>query len=663
VVRGKLIYLENKEVTYMKKLCSLLILPLLLVLPSVWPAYSWAAGLTIGSAELLYTDAQLPFTMDGSFATVKRDASTMYFFHTEYDVTYKYVGPLSNPLQTKVWSKSYGTLWNMNGFSGVPWLYNIYKIDSTHWIGFIHKEIDSTYFSIGIGYTSNSGDHWVYCGDIIQPQLITGNIGGVPYVVVGDHFYVYFNEWTSGGSKRISVARALISDVVTAAQSNTVTTWYKYNSGSWNQNGLTGLGTNIVSGMTGNYDTHADAAYCSTLGKYILLLQTHGNGQLLLYTSSDGVSWGDRTVVDETDANNYIQAYSTIASLNSGANDDCSIVGSDFYVIFPRKDWPSNYDNDQLYRRRLTVSGAVTTHTVTPSVGSQGSILPNTPQAINDGSKATFTITAKSGYTVSVGGTCGGNLVGTTFTTDPVTTDCTVIASFSQIPANTPGSWVEAESGVLSSPMQIYSDASASGGRFVATSTDNSGYARYDFYVTTPGAYYLSVKILARDTNTNSFWVGLDSELAQNNDLYTYDATLSSSYMADPVSRRGSGGPTHETNQNIPMTWNLSSGSHSVYFYGRELGTRLDSVMLVPYAKAWNITTSAPDGHGTLACTTPVNSGQKSTCSAYPSSGYSTSSISGCGGSWSGGNNYTTGAITADCTVTSTFVRRRQLSR
>ena len=46
----------------------------------------------------------------------------------------------------------------------------------------------------------------------------------------------------------------------------------------------------------------------------------------------------------------------------------------------------------------------------------------------------TFTITPDGGYTPSVGGTCGGTLIGATFTTHPISADCTVIANFTQIP-------------------------------------------------------------------------------------------------------------------------------------------------------------------------------------------------------------------------------------
>jgi T5SS/PEP-CTERM-associated repeat protein/autotransporter-associated beta strand protein len=79
-------------------------------------------------------------------------------------------------------------------------------------------------------------------------------------------------------------------------------------------------------------------------------------------------------------------------------------------------------------------SGSVTpTHpnrTVTPSAGANGTISPGTAQSVSHGATATFTVTADTGYAATVDGTCGGTLVGNTYTTNAVTADCTVVASF-----------------------------------------------------------------------------------------------------------------------------------------------------------------------------------------------------------------------------------------
>ncbi len=83
-----------------------------------------------------------------------------------------------------------------------------------------------------------------------------------------------------------------------------------------------------------------------------------------------------------------------------------------------------------------SVSATVQTGTyysVTPSAGSNGAISPNTAQSILSGQQTTFTVTPGNGYTPSMGGTCGGTLSGSTYTTNPITAACTVSATFNPI--------------------------------------------------------------------------------------------------------------------------------------------------------------------------------------------------------------------------------------
>jgi hypothetical protein len=69
-------------------------------------------------------------------------------------------------------------------------------------------------------------------------------------------------------------------------------------------------------------------------------------------------------------------------------------------------------------------------YTVTPSAGANGSIAPNTPQIVASGNTIQFTVTPNNGYTATVGGTCGGTLVGAIYTTNAINGNCTVKAYF-----------------------------------------------------------------------------------------------------------------------------------------------------------------------------------------------------------------------------------------
>ena len=77
------------------------------------------------------------------------------------------------------------------------------------------------------------------------------------------------------------------------------------------------------------------------------------------------------------------------------------------------------------------------TYTVTPSVsGGNGTATIPAGGVVAYNAAGTVTITPNAGFVTAtpVGGTCGGTLAGTTYTTNPVVADCTVIASFVAIP-------------------------------------------------------------------------------------------------------------------------------------------------------------------------------------------------------------------------------------
>ena len=70
-------------------------------------------------------------------------------------------------------------------------------------------------------------------------------------------------------------------------------------------------------------------------------------------------------------------------------------------------------------------------YTVSPSAGSGGSISPNTPISIGYGVYLTFNASADPGFRLAeFSGSCGGSRLGSSFTTEPVTQNCTVVANF-----------------------------------------------------------------------------------------------------------------------------------------------------------------------------------------------------------------------------------------
>lgn len=74
--------------------------------------------------------------------------------------------------------------------------------------------------------------------------------------------------------------------------------------------------------------------------------------------------------------------------------------------------------------------GGTTTHFVTGDAGSGGTIFPS-DVTVDDGDMASFTVSANAGFEINTVSGCGGNLVGNSYITDAITSDCTVTASFS----------------------------------------------------------------------------------------------------------------------------------------------------------------------------------------------------------------------------------------
>jgi hypothetical protein len=81
----------------------------------------------------------------------------------------------------------------------------------------------------------------------------------------------------------------------------------------------------------------------------------------------------------------------------------------------------------------VDASFAPITHTVTPMLTTAGGTLsPDTPQTVNDGNTIGFVLSADPGFVIDSVSGCGGALVDTTYTTAPVTADCTVSAAFAE---------------------------------------------------------------------------------------------------------------------------------------------------------------------------------------------------------------------------------------
>lgn len=333
-----------------------------------------AIDVTIGPRESIRQRGEMPFIMDASLPTLRRDGETWFFYHAVDwgKSNEKYWGTAANPFHTKVWHKGRDELYDLNGWyadvhhAGL-WLTNIHYVGDGSLLGVVHVELhyqapavnSGEDYAIGVVYSTDGGDRWTYCGEIVRPQLSKRNIGGTPLLIVGDDVHVYFNEHGPDG-RRLAVARAKITDVLAAARNHTVTKWHKFRDGSWDEDGLTGLGSAVLPGgnSRGGHpaDLHADAAFNRAIGQYMVTRWCYeeGVGRLYLHMSPDGVRFTAQYLVDEEPG--QWMPYSTfIANEQDQDTHDMSTVGAEFYILINHKS-ATNYAVDALHRRKITVS-------------------------------------------------------------------------------------------------------------------------------------------------------------------------------------------------------------------------------------------------------------------------------------------------------------------
>jgi len=72
----------------------------------------------------------------------------------------------------------------------------------------------------------------------------------------------------------------------------------------------------------------------------------------------------------------------------------------------------------------------VATFTVMPTVSVGGTIAPDTPQSVDEGSTTSFTVTPNASFQIGSVAGCGGSLAGHLYTTGAISADCTVSAVF-----------------------------------------------------------------------------------------------------------------------------------------------------------------------------------------------------------------------------------------
>ena len=220
----------------------------------------------------------------------------------------------------------------------------------------------NTYYRAGLRLVVSTDDGLSFkdCGWIIKsymeideatpPYVDSLTIGSL--IAKDGYFYLYYTGELLGvaGNPNLCVARAPISEVITAALGNEISTWTKYYNGSFSQPGLRGLASDLISEIElGIPNAFAVVAYSPILKKFAMLtaqlaryfdpnlyaVKTPGLLSMFVLLSDDGFTWGmlERLTVDS----------STIYPSILGPSMCYGLLDSDFYLYCP--DRPVNGTN------------------------------------------------------------------------------------------------------------------------------------------------------------------------------------------------------------------------------------------------------------------------------------------------------------------------------
>ncbi len=148
----------------------------------------------------------------------------------------------------------------------------------------------------------------------------------------------------------------------------------------------------------------------------------------------------DAFVVTPLAAANGTISPNTPQSVNPGEQTEFLLIPDPGYVIGAVSGCGGSLDGLTYTTGSVVAHCAVTVdflletmaYTVTPAAGSHGSLSPSTPQSVLFAQTTDFTVTPDAGYYIADVEGCGGDLSGSTYTTERILADCTVIARFHQ---------------------------------------------------------------------------------------------------------------------------------------------------------------------------------------------------------------------------------------
>jgi hypothetical protein len=134
---------------------------------------------------------------------------------------------------------------------------------------------------------------------------------------------------------------------------------------------------------------------------------------------------------------------------------------------------------------------------------------------------------------------------------------------------------IEAEFGILTSPMDEIYETTASGGAYIESQVSDAGTAEYTFTIESDGMYKIIAMVKALDAGSDSFYVQVDEGQEFVWDLNPgQDEAEFNVWREDEVTARGNG--TYDNPEYDPYLAELSAGLHTLKIRGRETSAQID---------------------------------------------------------------------------------------
>jgi cytochrome c oxidase assembly protein Cox11 len=173
-----------------------------------------------------------------------------------------------------------------------------------------------------------------------------------------------------------------------------------------------------------------DTNWVSVAAGYFHMAALKSDGTLWAWGGNTRGELGDGTTTDSYNPEQISMESGPWVSVAAGSHTVA--VKSDGTLWAWGPNWAGQLGDatttDQDSPEQITTVGS---YSVTPAAGANGNISPKTPQTVYY--RISFAITANSGYYLSSATGCAGTLVGSTYTTGLVTSNCTVSATFASV--------------------------------------------------------------------------------------------------------------------------------------------------------------------------------------------------------------------------------------